>query len=905
MNTKIGTSFGLALLMLIGVFAAMFAMGSFTPKQASAAGVAEIAVDVTPATAKSIGQYTIAVSGGAGGLAEIPVGGTITVTFGSKFTVPSSIATSAVKLKATVVSGGSGSPVAGRLNNAETVTVDGRAITITVPDMDKTAGTGDQAIGASTGLVGGTFTVTLTQAAGIESPEVAQASIVPGSSAGARKGTLTVNTSTSGTTTATTAATITDFTSFTKFTPTSGKRGATITVTGGGFAKSCDDCKVRLNPQNATAPTTGSGGVAFNGSGTINADGEFAGTIVLGANTKAGGYVWITDGSGGTQVSASSLSQSPSAVPSSTSSKPGSTVSVTLTDYPAASNFTADTDANGVVDDYVTVGGVTAVNTAKTFTALQTATTSLALFKFKVPSTVGVGTHKVVVATASPSAGTANFMLTVGLREITVTPATAAPGQAITVSGTGFGTTGQTIAAGALTMTAGSVTTAASVNPSDIISIDNSGAWNYATTFPTLNATSCSSCAADVVFTATDNSATPLVGVSDTAFSRTLRTISVSPTTISPGGALTVTVGGFSVDHLSSTTGATFSVQVSTATGSGYYTLVGTYTFPLGSDGTGVGTVTLPTTADNGTRYVTVTDNAGTIHLTAPQGANAANNSKQISIKIPKGTVSASPTAASTGQQVTLTGTGYPPNTSATILTFGTATAMPSGGITSDASGAFEAVIEVPAKTTGGSLNPGTSVIEVTIGSITGTTTTFSVPNPSITLSAASASVEDTITVTGEGFNSLGTVTTLDIGTASALPSPAPRANRSGEITADIQIPLLNPGTYTLTMANASSGFSASTTFIALAAKVVAASTADNTEVIFADVIANDDSLVRVWRFSNADQSWNFFDPRPAFSSANTLAKTGAGDIVWVNVTVEQTFQDGTLFPGWNLISLK
>ena len=70
------------------------------------------------------------------------------------------------------------------------------------------------------------------------------------------------------------------------------------------------------------------------------------------------------------------------------------------------------------------------------------------------------------------------------------------------------------------------------------------------------------------------------------------------------------------------------------------------------------------------------------------------------------------------------------------------------------------------------------------------------------------------------------------------------------------------------------------------------------------DVISNDDNLVRVWRFSNADQSWNFYDPRPAFASANTLAKTGAGDIVWVNVTAEQTFQSATLFPGWNLISL-
>jgi hypothetical protein len=99
-------------------------------------------------------------------------------------------------------------------------------------------------------------------------------------------------------------------------------------------------------------------------------------------------------------------------------------------------------------------------------------------------------------------------------------------------------------------------------------------------------------------------------------------------------------------------------------------------------------------------------------------------------------------------------------------------------------------------------------------------------------------------------------------------------------------------------------GFSASSTFVATAAKVVAASTASNTEVVFADVISNDDNLVRVWRFSNADQSWNFYDPRPAFAEANTLAKTGAGDIVWVNVTAEQTFQGSTLFPGWNLISL-
>jgi len=259
---------------------------------------------------------------------------------------------------------------------------------------------------------------------------------------------------------------------------------------------------------------------------------------------------------------------------------------------------------------------------------------------------------------------------------------------------------------------------------------------------------------------------------------------------------------------------------------------------------------------------------------------------------------------------VTLVGENFPPNTTATTLTIGTATAMPAAGILTDASGGFTAIVEVPAATAGGSLSPGSQIVLAKVGEITGTTTDFSAPNPTVSVSPTSASVEEVLKITGTGFNSLGTVTVLDLGSASALPSPAPRATRSGGLEFDVTVPLLNPGTYTVTMTNAT-GFSASTTFTAVAATVVAASTADDTASIFADVIANDDNLVRVWRFSNPDQSWSFYDPRPAFASANTLAKTGAGDIVWVNVTVEQTVPDltdtqlGVLSAGWNLISLK
>jgi len=794
-------------------------------------------------------------------------------------------------LKSAVVSGGSG--VAGRLTDAAAVTITGRAVTITVPDMDNDTGNGDQAIAASSGGVAGHITITFTQAAGIITPEKYQAAGAVGTSG------LTVHTSsdTAKAPNEASAAGMTEITSFVKFTPAKAARGSTVTVTGGGFNATCADCKIRLSPQNgATAPTTGSGGVAFNGAGTIDADGVFAGTIDLGSGTSGTQYIWVTDKNGYSQVSATAFVQKASATPRSTSSKPGSTVSVDLVDFTASGSATI-----ALSDTKIRATAVAAYGSgwdATATIAATGATTSLKPFQFKVPSDVGEGTHKVSI---TDSAGVdAVFDLTIALLSVSVTPANAVPGQAITLSGDGFDKSDGVISAGALTMKSGTIVTTASVNAADI-TIDNTGSWAYTTIFPVLEATS-GNAAGDassvIVFTATDTSG--LVGKSDTSFSRTAKSVTLSPTTVNPGESLTVTVAGFTVDSdKTDTTAAEFTVTLGTAaTGTGI-TLTGTSTFPIGADGTGVGTVTIPATVKATTHYVKVVDNADDV------GSGASSeNSKIVKITVPKGTITVTPSSASTGTNVTITGANFPPSTTASALTIGTPSAMPSSGVMTDADGNFSVIVEVPADTSGGSLAPGTHIVSAKVGEITGSTTTFSAPNPTVTLSPASASVEDTVTVTGVGFDSLGTVTTLKIGTASAIPSPAPRATRNGDISTEILIPLLNPGSYTVTMQNGLS-FSASTTFIALAAKVAAASTADTTETVFADVIANDDSLVRVWRFSNADQSWNFYDPRPAFAAANTLVETGAGDIVWVNVTAEQTFQSATLFPGWNLISLK
>ena len=905
MNTTIGKSFGLALLMAIGVVVTMLALGMFSVKPASAGftmptgtvspadakvlatdghglGVSGASVVILPTKARSIAQYTIGVTGNLGdGMEAINVGGTITVTFNTSTTVPSSIAASAVKLKASIVDGGGAD---NQLVSAEAITVSGRTVTITVPDMDSASGTGDNGIAADGGV-----TVTFTQAAGIQNADLA-------------KSTYTVDLSTSVDATVRTSKSY-SVTSFVDLSSTGKARGVTIDITGGGFADDCTDCKIRFNPQNSVEPTTGAGGVSSNGSGTIDGNGVFVGTITLVSGTNVSdNYVWVTDSTGTSVVSTKTFTQKAGATPRSFSASPGSTVTVDLVDY------TDDSDSIIANEDATlsNISGTKLLNKAPSsgtnFTISSSGTgntSSLLPYKFQVPTTTSIGTH---VVTIKESGGTgsksATFSLEVVGRVLTVTPATAAPGQSITISGTGFKKDSTFLAD---TIVAKSANGSADINHTDAVSIDATGAFSFATTLPTLELFADTSDTA-ITITATDQDL--VAGSSTTSFSKTSRTLTLSPTAAGPGTSVTVSVTGMTVDN-GEVSGVNAEFTISAKDSSDVdLKFAGTVTFPIGSDGSGSGTITVPTSADPKTYTFKATDNAIALNIDPGKTAATSNRTATASFEVPTGTITVTPASASTGNTVTVTGVAFPPNTTGSALTFGGSSGVPVGGFLTDGDGNFSVITEVPAATTGGSLTPGTTIVEATIGTVTGNTTGFSIPNPAITLTPAEAAVEETVVITGTGFDSLGTATVLTIGTASAMPDPKPRAARNGDITATITVPLLNPGAYTVVLTNAD-GFTATATFKALASKAVPAAATDATETIFADVIANADNLVRVWRFSNADQSWAFYDPRPAFAAANTLTKSGAGDIVWVNVLIEQEFQGATLFPGWNLISLK
>ncbi len=69
--------------------------------------------------------------------------------------------------------------------------------------------------------------------------------------------------------------------------------------------------------------------------------------------------------------------------------------------------------------------------------------------------------------------------------------------------------------------------------------------------------------------------------------------------------------------------------------------------------------------------------------------------------------------------------------------------------------------------------------------------------------------------------------------------------------------------------------------------------------------LISDGSLVSVWRFHNETKSWSLFDPRPEAALLSDLTEVNSGDVLWVEVSEQSSFQGRTLYKGWNLVALR
>jgi hypothetical protein len=394
-----------------------------------------------------------------------------------------------------------------------------------------------------------------------------------------------------------------------------------------------------------------------------------------------------------------------------------------------------------------------------------------------------------------------------------------------------------------------------------------------------------------IVVPATTPLGTQVVAVASSGESTRSTTIEITgaPVTISPATAVagqTVTASGSGFTASSNIASITVGGTAVAAAG-----LVSPTTFAgIATDNSGNAVVSfkIPTTILTAGDY--------NVELTDAAGRTGADT-----LTVPARTMTLTPDTGKRGSTVELAGTGFAAANNITIsyTLSGAASAAVSASATADSSGNWAGSIIVPATAN----IPSTNTITATAATAGGSKTVdHSVPGATIVMTPTSASSGDSVTLEGTDFPAFASVAQLDIGTIDARPSPAPSTDGDGNFTTTVLVPGLTVGTQAVIVQIGNITANTSLTVV-VAAAVETTPTPTATETVFADVISGD-NLVRVWRFSNADQKWSFYDPRPAFAAANTLIDSSGGDIVWVNIATQQDFQSQTLFPGWNLISL-
>ena len=572
-----------------------------------------------------------------------------------------------------------------------------------------------------------------------------------------------------------------------RFSPGKAARNATVTVSGGGFTSGTSG-SIRI--ENLAELGDYDEAKSTGGTYTVDSAGKLTGSFVANSGTRLGGRLVVRDLGSGKPIWSSArtpFAQNASATPSSDNVALGAPVSVTLNDF----------DANAPIT--VSIAGGDPVALMTTGTTPEPVTTNArggGAISILVPQDAGPGTKQVVVEAGK----SARFLISIVTRTLTVSPSTAVPGQAITVAGSGF-----------TTSSSGGVRVSLALGEDDItgenlIAVNTDGTFLYTGKVPFNEATGAaggSSASSSIKWTAAEAGDGGREATSS-SFGIQKRAVTLSPSTANPGATVEVYGSGWGVrtyDDVTSQVTLTLSNDTDASFGP----------FPVSSTGEFQGAFTVPSNSQVSTITVKATDNNGGKNvdkddddevLSVDQGKTGGfkdNQSASKKLSVPTGVVTVSPNNASTGTVITITGKGFPAQTNLSGLKFGRAVALPVPAPATDVQGNFTVTLTVPAAGQGGSLQPGAVVITATVGQISGTTS-FTIPGPTISLSADSGRPGESLTITGTGFSAYANVDSVNFGSAPALPVPNPRTDGVGDFSASVIVPTLNPGAYTITV---------------------------------------------------------------------------------------------------------
>ena len=685
----------LRLFMVLALLTAV--IGTVVPvgKIGAGHGAQTAAVALSTTRVGTVAVYTITTTG----FTNLPVGGTVTVTFPSGTTVPSTISRTAVSID-------------GVAPSADPLIV-GRAVTITWN-------------GAAV-IADGTPEIIFTTAAGIVNPTTPSA-------------TLTASITTSADATAEVSAAYT-VARYLAFSPSTGAvQGGTITLTGGGF----------------TGGTTITASGSVSGTALVNTDGSFS---IAGSRRGTGTTATATDGAGnalttgavpllasitttstgkfvnqtvtvegrnftvgrtitnladitfgGTAIVAGNLVETvpvaltdrdldgvaddfrlrirvPSGTPTKTSRisvtdgvlsanlsvatvgraltiSPASgrtgTIAISGTGFPASQAAVA---GNTITLTQAGVAGVLATPLLSTDTAGNITTGLTFTMPALIPGTataIASGALTVTASVAAP-AGTgdagantasATYTYSATSRTLGLSPVTGPRGTVVTVTGSSF-TAGNAVAIGGLTLGGLAVNTAA-------IAVNADGTLAASTqTIPGGTAYGANTMlASDGVLTGT------------TTFTAEQPTIAISPTSGPTGGNITVTGGGWLPNGLVTVSRAGTAALTTTADGLGNITAQ----------------VPIPSSVFTG----------GTVRLSITATDSSLNAAAAQIFTVTSASIAASPGTAAVGDTVTVTGSNYLPSTGLTVFTIGGVSVLPRDPVISNTTGTWSASFTVP-----------------------------------------------------------------------------------------------------------------------------------------------------------------------------------------------------------------
>jgi len=176
---------------------------------------------------------------------------------------------------------------------------------------------------------------------------------------------------------------------------------------------------------------------------------------------------------------------------------------------------------------------------------------------------------------------------------------------------------------------------------------------------------------------------------------------------------------------------------------------------------------------------------------------------------------------------------------------------------------------------------------------------------PTITISPSSGPPRTRVTLTGANFGPSLFVGRVEIGGAIFLQRPdiqSQMTDESGDFIAEFYVPNAIEGNQ---IVEVTIGELSARTFFDVQGQSIGGSGEPAAVQEALGVLG--DNFTRAWHFDNATQANRFYDSRPAFIGANTLAELVSGELYWIQLGSDQNVTlngiPRELVNGWNLIT--